>query len=202
MKLWSHLRTYSRPITLQEDVSSLTREPLVRRQRRTLLPKMSHFPHREQTKNHPSIYSGWFFVSLLGQTPRQLRASYVSRSRTLRAFSDLERDSVAYFEFIKSDPNEILGMEEQVLHFAFASNEPESSVRQGFDCSGHDVVCGKLYRETRLCFRIYYVPSIARIPRLCNPLQPLFTYLSRWVISLMFHSCAILPVQAFRKKRR
>lgn len=72
-----------------------------------------------------------------GQTTRQLRARNVGRGRTLLTFSDLESDHIANFEFIVSHTDEILRVEEQILHFAFASDESESSVRKGFDSSGH-----------------------------------------------------------------
>lgn len=55
----------------------------------------------------------------------------------LRTLSDLESDHIAHFEFIEHDANEVLGVEEQILCLAIASNESESSVRKGLDCSGH-----------------------------------------------------------------
>ncbi len=67
----------------------------------------------------------------------QLRTSNIGRGWALLAFSDLEGDHIANLEFIESNAHEVLGVEEQILDFAFASNESESSVRKGLDSSGH-----------------------------------------------------------------
>ncbi len=85
-----------------------------------------------QSKNHPDK-SGWFFVA----TVSCLRASDVGRCRTLLTFSDLEGDHIANLEFIESNAYEVLGVEEQILHFAIASNESKSTVCQGLDSSVH-----------------------------------------------------------------
>ena len=57
--------------------------------------------------------------------------------RSFFTIDDFEGDDIANLEFIESYADELLGVEEKILHFAFARDESESSVRERLDSSGH-----------------------------------------------------------------
>ena len=67
----------------------------------------------------------------------ELCAADVRRGRAFFAIGDFESDDIANFEIIKGYTIQLLGMEEKVFCFAIASNETESTIRKGFDCSLH-----------------------------------------------------------------
>lgn len=85
-----------------------------------------------QTKT-PSVLNGECFCET-----GKLDASDVLGIRTLWALSDFEGDVVTDAKFGKRDTRNIVGMEEEVLRLAFASNETKSFVRNdSLDCSCH-----------------------------------------------------------------
>lgn len=66
-----------------------------------------------------------------------LGTRYASSVRAFVSLSDFESDIVANFQFVKGNANQFLGVEEQILLFAIARDESESSVRKGLDDSVH-----------------------------------------------------------------
>ena len=66
-----------------------------------------------------------------------LDALNVFSVRTLRALLDFEADFIANFEIIEHHAAQVLGVEEKVFRFAFASDETETPVRQRLDFSSH-----------------------------------------------------------------
>jgi hypothetical protein len=68
----------------------------------------------------------------------RLCAADVRRSRAFFAFGDLESDDIADFKIIECYALKLLGMEEEVLRFAIARDETESTIRKGLDSTLHD----------------------------------------------------------------
>jgi hypothetical protein len=69
-----------------------------------------------------------------------LCAADVRRGRAFLAFRDLESDDIANLKIIKGYAIQLLGVEKEVLRFAIASDETESTIRKGLDSSLH-VIC-------------------------------------------------------------
>ncbi len=69
-----------------------------------------------------------------------LYARYVLGTRTLFALHHLKADFIANLKLIKRHTVQILGMEEKILRFAFASDETKPPVRQSLYFSRHDCV--------------------------------------------------------------
>lgn len=84
------------------------------------------------TKKPPS--KGRYFCSL----ENALGAGHIDRGRALLTVDDFEADDIANLEFIERHAGELLGVEEQVLHFAFASDETESTIRERLDSTSHN----------------------------------------------------------------
>jgi hypothetical protein len=83
---------------------------------------------------------------------RKLRAGDVDGARAFVALLNLEGDSVALAKFIKGNTLQVLRVEEEILRLAFARDESKSTIRLGFDGSGHDVVYIFALEKTDLLF--------------------------------------------------
>lgn len=83
----------------------------------------------------------------------RLRARHILGARALLAVDDIEVERVAHLEFAVRDAGKIVGVEEEVLRLAFASDETESFLRQSLDCSCHFDCLN--FEEIRLIFFAY-----------------------------------------------
>ncbi len=86
---------------------------------------------RHATKNRSEERSFCSWENALG-------AGHIDRGRALLAVNDLEADDIANLELIERHAGELLGVEEQVLRLAFASDETESTIRERLDSTSHN----------------------------------------------------------------
>ncbi len=81
-------------------------------------------------KNHRESRGGFLLKAFLGER-------HVLGARAFLALSNLERNDVTNLKLIERYSVQILGMKEKILRLAFASDKPESSVHERFNCSSH-----------------------------------------------------------------
>lgn len=67
-------------------------------------------------------------------------ASNVYCGETFFSFNDFERKRIAFLQFVKSDTYEILGVKEEILRLAFASDESKPPISLGLDYSSHHLI--------------------------------------------------------------
>ena len=66
-----------------------------------------------------------------------LGALHVDGVRAFRGHFDLERNLIAFVQFVERHTDQRFAVEEQVLLLALGGNEAETAVRLGFDSTSH-----------------------------------------------------------------
>lgn len=71
----------------------------------------------------------------------RLRSCYVLCARAFVAIDYIECNGITFTEIFVHYALQVFSVKEEILRFAFASNESETFLRKSFDCSSLHIVC-------------------------------------------------------------